>query len=349
MLEQLKKLRQHLLTGVSYAIPFIACGGILLAIAIPFGHMTSVGPDFSQSPGFKLIYDIGNASFSLMLSILAGYIAYSISGRPGLVPGFVGGYLSGQVRAGFLGAILVGLLAGYIVELIKKVPVSKYLRPIMPILVIPILSAAVVGIIMLKFLGGPIAHFMASATEMLRSMNTGNSVLLGMVLGAMIAFDMGGPVNKTAFFFGAAMISQGDFRIMGACAAAICTPPLGLGLATLTRPKLWNTEEREAGLAGIAMGLIGITEGAIPFAAADPIRVIPCIVIGSMVASVIAILGGVGDHAPHGGPIVLVLGAIDHGVPYIIAILAGTLATAFCVTVVKSLGQPKTSVGEEDA
>jgi len=332
MLDWLKKLRQHLLTGVSYAIPFIACGGILIAIAIAFA-MTPTGPDFSHSPKLKLIFDIGSASFSLMLSVLAGYISYSIAGKPGLVPGFIGGYLADQIKAGFLGAILVGLLAGYLVELIKKIPVSKYLRPIMPILVIPILSSTIIGIVMLKVLGIPIAHLMTSANAMLKTMSTGNSVLLAMVLGAMIAFDMGGPINKTAFFFGAAMIKEGDLRIMGACAAAICTPPLGLGLATLLRRKLWTEEEHEAGLAGLAMGMIGITEGAIPFAAADPVRVIPCIMFGSMVASVIAMLGGVGDNAPHGGPIVLPV--VEHRLAYVFAILAGTLVTAVCINVVK--------------
>ena len=344
MIQHIKKFRQHLLTGVSYAIPFIACGGIMIAAAIAFAPMTPTGPDFSHSPSLKLINDIGSASFSLMLSVLAGYISYSIAGRPGLVPGFIGGYLSGEVKAGFLGAILIGLLAGYVVELIKKIPVSKYLRPIMPILVIPILSSAVVGIVMLKLLGIPIAELMTAATSMLRSMSTGNSVLLAMLLGSMIAFDMGGPINKTAFFFGAAMIREGDYRIMGACAAAICTPPLGLGLATLIRRKLWNEEEREAGLAGLAMGMIGITEGAIPFAAADPFRVIPCIVVGSMVASTVAMLGGVGDHAPHGGPIVLPV--VDHRLAYVVAILAGTIVTAVCITVVKSFSTTKVAVAE---
>lgn len=341
MMEQLKKLRQHLLTGVSYAIPFIACGGIMIAFAIAFAPMTPTGPDFSHSPKLKLILDIGSASFSLMLSVLAGYIAYSIAGKPGLVPGFVGGYFSGEVKAGFLGALVAGLLAGYAVEVIKKIPVSKYLRPIMPILIIPILSSAFMGLVMLKVLGVPIASLMSSASAMLRDLSTGNSVLLALVLGGMIAFDMGGPVNKTAFFFGAAMIREGDFRIMGACAAAICTPPLGLGLATLLRRNHWNEEEREAGLAGLAMGLIGITEGAIPFAAADPIRVIPCIVIGSMAASVIAMLGAVGDHAPHGGPIVLPV--VDHRLAYVVAILAGTLVTALSITVVKSFAKKSMS------
>ena len=345
MLDQLRKLRQHLLTGVSYAIPFIACGGILIATATAFAPMTPKGPDFSHAPHLKLILDIGNAGFSLMLVVLAGYIAYSIANRPGLVAGFIGGYLSYQVKAGFLGAILAGLLAGYIVELIKKIPVSKYLRPIMPILIIPVLSSAAIGLIMLKVLGGPIAAFMSSATAMLQSMNTGNSILLGALLGAMIAFDMGGPVNKTSFFFGSGLIAEGNLRIMGACAAAICTPPLGLGLITLARRKLWTDEEREAGLAAIAMGMIGITEGAIPFAAADPIRVIPCIMIGSMVASVIAMLGQVGDNAPHGGPIVLPV--ISHRVIYVIAILAGTLVTALSVGVVKSFARQKSLAVEE--
>src|SRR5437899_2931350 len=196
MIEQIKKLRQHLLTGVSYAIPFIACGGIMIAAAIAFAPMTPTGPDFSHSPSLKLINDIGSASFSLMLSVLAGYISYSIAGRPGLVPGFIGGYLSGEVKAGFLGAILIGLLAGYVVELIKKIPVSKYLRPIMPILVIPVLSSSIVGVFMLKVLGVPIAHLMTAASSFLRTMSAGNSVVLALLLGGMIAFDMGGPRSE---------------------------------------------------------------------------------------------------------------------------------------------------------
>src|SRR5579859_2563088 len=342
MFDFLKKLRQHLLTGVSYAIPFIACGGILIATAIAFAPMTPAGPDFSQAPKLKLVLQIGTTSFLLMLPVLAGYISYSVAGKPGLVPGFVGGYLSGQVNAGFLGAILAGLLAGYVVQWIKKIPVSKHVRPVMPILIIPILSAGFIGIVMLKVIGLPIARLMTAANTALRGMSAGNAVILAMLLGAMIAFDMGGPVNKTAFFFGAAMIREGDYRIMGACAAAICTPPLGMGLATLLRKKLWSEEEREAGIAGLAMGLIGITEGAIPFAASDPVRVIPCIVVGSMVASVIAMLGGVGDHAPHGGPIVLPV--VDRRIAYVIAILAGTVVTAVLINIVKmwTRTEPKT-------
>jgi fructose PTS system EIIBC or EIIC component len=333
MLESLQKLRQHLLTGVSFAIPFIACGGILIACAIAFAPMTAAGPDFSNAPRLKLILDIGSASLTLMLPVLAGYISYSIAGKPGLLPGFLGGYLSGQVRAGFLGAMLAGLVAGYAVEALKKIPVSRYLRPIMPILVIPILSGALIGVLMIKVIGLPIALLMDHANGALMSMSTGNDVALALILGAMIAFDMGGPVNKTAFFFGAAMIREGNYQIMGACAAAICTPPLGMGLATLLRRKIWSEEEREAGLAAIAMGMIGITEGAIPFAAADPIRVIPSIVAGSAIAAAIAMAGHVGDHAPHGGPIVLLV--VDNKLTYVAAILVGTLVTATCIVLLK--------------
>ena len=347
-LDAVTGLRRHLLTGVSYAIPFIAAGGIMIAFAIAFAPMSPTGPDFSQSPVLKIVLDIGSAAFALMLPVLAGYISYSIAGKPGLVPGFIGGYFSAEVKAGFLGALLAGLLAGYVVQLLKRLPVPKHLRPIMPILVIPIVSAAIIGLLMLKVLGGPIAHFMSYATDVLRGMSAGNAVVLALLLGAMIAFDMGGPVNKTAFFFGAAMIREGDFRIMGACAAAICTPPLGMGLATLLRKRLWTSDEQEAGLAGLAMGMIGITEGAIPFAAADPVRVIPCIMLGSMLASVIAMLAGVGDHAPHGGPIVLPV--VDHRLSYCIAIVAGTLLTAIAINLLKSVSQKNPpSRSEENA
>jgi len=215
----------------------------------------------------------------------------------------------------------------------------------MPILVIPIVSGAIIGVLMLKILGGPIALLMQNASKFLETMSTGNSALLALVLGAMIAFDMGGPINKTAFFFGAAMISQGNYQIMGACAAAICTPPLGMGLATLLRKSLWSIEEREAGSAAIAMGLIGITEGAIPFAAADPVRVIPTIMIGSAVAAVIAMVSGVGDPAPHGGPIVLF--GVRNRTAYVLAIVTGTLLTAVLMNFLKARNKGTDSRSEE--
>jgi PTS system fructose-specific IIC component len=227
---------------------------------------------------------------------------------------------------------VIGFVAGHVVNAVKKIPVPKLLRPIMPIIVIPILSALPVGALMLA-LNVPMAQMMIALNNGLDHMQAGSQIVLAMVLGAMIAFDMGGPVNKTAFFFGVAMIQQNNFAIMGACAAAICTPPLGMGLATLLSRKRWTDEQRESGLAALGMGLIGITEGAIPFAAADPLRVIPTIMFGSMVAATVAMLGHVGDHAPHGGPIVLPV--VDHRLDYIAAILAGTAVTAVTINLIK--------------
>src|SRR5690606_22339224 len=197
------------------------------------------------------LHQLGTTAFLLMLPVLAGYIAHAIAGRPGLVPGFVGGWLAGDIGAGFLGALLAGLLAGHVAAWLKQLPIPAWGRPVMPILVLPICATGIVGATMLWVVGQPIAQLMTTATSVLADLNTGNRVVLGLILGAMIAVDMGGPINKTAFFFGAAMIQQGDPRIMGACAAAICTPPLGLGLATLVRRRWWTDEERDAGLASL--------------------------------------------------------------------------------------------------
>lgn len=327
------QLKKYLLSGVSYAIPFVACGGIMIALAIGFAPMTPSGPDFSHAPFLKLILDIGSAAFFFLVPVLAAYISFGIADRPGLVAGFVGGYIANQVGAGFLGGLVAGLLAGFVVLALKKIRLPAYLRPIMPILVIPVISSFVVGLIMYAVIGTPIREVMTFLSGWLASMGTGNSIVLGMILGAMIAFDMGGPVNKVAFFFGAAMIKEGNFAVMGACAAAICIPPIGLGLATVLGRGLWSEEEREAGYAGLAMGMIGITEGAIPFAAADPFRVIPAIMAGSMVGAVTAMLGGVGDHAPHGGPIVLPV--IDNKLMFAAAIVLGSLTVALIINSVR--------------
>jgi fructose PTS system EIIBC or EIIC component len=322
------------LTGVSHVVPFIACGGILIAMAIAFAPMTAAGPDFSSSPRLKIVLDVGTAAFTLALPVLAGYVAYGMASRPGLLPGMVGGYFASQVGAGFLGALVAGLVAGAVVVGLKKLPAHRLIRPVMPIIIIPLVSGLAVGLLMLEIIGPPTARAMQVLGTWLDGMSGGNSVLLAAILGAMIAFDMGGPVNKAAFFFGAAMIKEGNYEVMGACAAAIGTPPLGLGLATLVS-RHWSHDEREAGVAAIGMGCIGITEGAIPFAAADPLRVIPCIVAGSMVAAVVAMLGGVGDHAPHGGPIVLPV--VDNRLMYIVAIAAGTMVTAMAINLVRRI------------
>lgn len=326
MRDLLQNVKRYLLCGVSYVIPFVACGGILIALTIALVPMTPAGPDFSHAPLLKTVNDIGVAAFTLVVPVLAGFIAFGMVDRPGLVPGFVGGFVANAVGAGFLGGLVAGLLAGGAVMLIKKIPVHRLLRPIMPILVVPVLASVTVGLLMYGLLGAPIRDLMALLGHALRTLGAGNQLLLGLVLGAMVAFDMGGPVNKAAFFFGAAMIKEGNVAIMGACAAGICIPPLGLGLATLAAPRRWTGQERESGLAALAMGCIGITEGAIPFAAADPLRVIPVIVTGSAVGGALAMLGGVGDHAPHGG--LIVLPVVDHRLAYALAVAAGVLVVA---------------------
>ena len=353
MNQLIQKHKQYLLSGVSFAIPFIACGGILIALSIGIAQMTghvndkNVG-DPGQVPLLNFMFTVGVQSFNLLLPILAGYIAYAMAGKPGLVAGFIGGAFAAlpqqvgnlEAKAGFLGALLAGLVAGHVVNLIKKMPVHKFIRPIMPILIIPVLSSLAIGAFMF-LVNMPIAGIMVKMTAWLETMQGISSILLALILGAMIAFDMGGPINKTAFFFGASMIEQGNYAVMGAVAAAICTPPLGVGLATVLQKKLWSEEQRESGYAALGMGMIGITEGAIPFAAGEPIKVIPCIMLGSMTSAVIAMLGHVGDHAPHGGPIVLLV--VDNRLMYIVAIAAGTLVTALTINLVKKLTQTEGS------
>ncbi len=344
--EALQKHKQYLLTGVSHVIPFIACGGILIALSIAYAFKFNLvnahgGPDFTHAPWLiKNMSVIGGKAFDLFPAVLAGFIAFAMVGKPGLVPGFIGGFIAAvpqvvgekEAKAGFLGALIIGLVAGHVVMAIKKIPTPKLVRPIMPIIVIPILSALIVGFLML-LLNMPIARIMVGMGHFLEGLQGGSQVLLAMLLGAMIAFDMGGPVNKAAFFFGAALIDQGNYTVMGACAAAICTPPLGLGLATVINRNRWTEEQRESGLAALGMGMIGITEGAIPFAAGDPFRVIPSIMLGYMVSATVAMLGGVGDHAPHGGPIVLPV--VDNRVMFIIAIVAGAVVTALSINLLK--------------
>jgi fructose-specific phosphotransferase system IIC component len=355
MLTWLKNLRQHLLTGVSFAIPFIACGGILIALSLAFApkidgvpldqSLKTLDPEWLREILLTTLA-IGGAAFGLMLPMLGGYVAYSVAGKPGLVAGMIGGYFCGHLRvpwddksnevsAGFLGALVAGLIAGYFVHWMKQIPTHKYVKPIMPILIIPIVSSVVVAGAMLFLVGPPIADLMNSLAKSLERLNENpqNAVILAMILGGMIAFDMGGPVNKAAFFFASGLIAHGNVSMMGPVAAAICTPPLGMGLATVIGRTLWGEEQRESGYAALGMGMIGITEGAIPFAAADPLRVIPCIMLGSMTASTIAMLGRVGDHAPHGGPIVLPV--VDNKIMYIIAIIAGTIVTAAAVNALK--------------
>jgi len=334
---------RHLMNGVSFMVPFIVVGGLLIAIALTLGgEKTPGGLVISEGSFWKTIEQIGGASFTFMVPILAGYIAYSIADKPGLVPGMIGGYIAAtgsfygsESGAGFLGGIIAGFLAGYIALGIKKLKVPKAIQPIMPIIIIPVFTSLIVGLAFVFIIGAPVAQVFVSLTAWLAGMQGSSSILLALILGAMISFDMGGPVNKVAFLFGSAMIGEGNYEIMGPIAAAICIPPIGMGLATFIGKGKFQDSEREMGKASFTMGLFGITEGAIPFAAQDPLRVIPSIMAGSMMGAVIAMIGHVGDRVAHGGPIVAVLGAVDNVFMFFVAVIVGSIVTAVVVNVLK--------------
>ncbi|MDU6732329.1 MAG: fructose-specific PTS transporter subunit EIIC [Staphylococcus epidermidis] len=334
---------QHLMNGVSFMVPFIVVGGLLIAIALTLGgHTTPKGLVIPEDSFWKSIENIGSLSFKFMVPILAGYIAVSIADKPGLVPGMIGGAIAAdgslygsEAGAGFLGGIVAGFLAGYIAKWIKQIKVPKAMAPIMPIIIIPILSSLIVGLIFIFVIGAPISNIFGALTSWLKGMQGANIIILALIIGAMIAFDMGGPVNKVAFLFGSALIAEGNYTVMGMVAVAVCTPPIGLGLATFVRKHQFNKAEQEMGKASFTMGLFGITEGAIPFAAQDPLRIIPANMIGAMIASVIAAVGGVGDKVAHGGPIVAVLGGISNILWFFVAVVVGSLVTMFTVLLFK--------------
>ncbi|MEE4568084.1 PTS fructose transporter subunit IIABC [Paenibacillus polymyxa] len=334
---------RHLMNGVSYMVPFIVIGGLLIAIALTIGgEKTPGGLVIPDGSFWKTVQDIGSASFTFMIPILAGFIAMSIADRPGLAPGMVGGFIAAngsfygsEAGAGFIGGIIAGFLAGYVALGIRKMKVGRALQPIMPIIIIPVLSSLIVGLIFVFIIGSPVAQLFEALTGWLAGMQGTSSILLALILGAMISFDMGGPVNKVAFLFGSAMIGEGNYEIMGPIAVAICIPPIGMGLAAMINKRKFAPAEREAGKATFTMGLFGITEGAIPFAAQDPLRVIPSIMAGSMVGSAIAMLGNVGDKVAHGGPIVAILGAVDNVFMFFIAVIVGAAVSVILVSLLK--------------
>jgi fructose PTS system EIIBC or EIIC component len=348
---------KHLMNGVSYMIPFIVVGGLLIALALSIGgEKTPGGIVIPEDSIWFHVNAIGGAAFTFMVPILAGFIAASIVDRPGLVPGIIGGFIANngsfygsEAGAGFIGGIIAGFLAGYVTLAIKKIKVPKAVEPVMPIIFIPVLSSVIVGLLFIYVIGSPVAQIFEALTIWLAGMQGGSSIILAMILGAMIAVDMGGPFNKVAFMFGSAMIAEGNYEIMGPIAVAICIPPIGLGLATFINKRKFSATEKETGKASFTMGLFGITEGAIPFAAQDPLRVIPSIITGSVVGSVIAMIFNVGDRVAHGGPIVAVLGAVDNVLMFFVAAIFGSLVTAFMVIALKkNIGEkpPLANVGD---
>ncbi|MEU0179393.1 PTS fructose transporter subunit IIABC [Streptomyces massasporeus] len=350
-----------LMNGVSYMIPFVVVGGLLIAMSLSIGGHTdpSGGLVIPKDSFWMDVNNIGVIGFTLMVPILSGYIAYAIGDRPALVPGMIGGWIANtgelydsKAGAGFIGAIVTGFLAGYLVLWIKKVKVPKFAQPIMPIIVIPIVATTALGLFFIYVIGKPISWVFEHLTDWLSGMTGASAVVLGAILGLMIAFDMGGPVNKTAFLFGAGLIATGNQTVMGMCAAAIPVMPLGQGLATLIRKRLYTEQERETGFAALFMGCFGISEGAIPFAAARPAQVIPANMLGGAVAGAIAGVAGVEDAVPHGGPIVAVLGAVS-GVPmFFVAVVIGSVVTALVTVALLDLserGRRGEAVGEAGA
>lgn len=342
--EKQNPIYNHLMNGVSYMIPFVVVGGLLIALALALGGTpTASGLQIEEGSIWETILNVGVASFGFMVPILAGFIAMSIADRPGLAPGMIGGFIaangsfygSPEAGAGFLGGIAAGFIAGYIAKWVKTWKMPKVLVPIMPILIIPLVTSIAVAAIFIFIIGAPIAGIFSGLTTWLAGMEGTSKILLAVILGAMIAFDMGGPVNKVAFMFGASMVAEGNIGIMGPIAVAICIPPIGMGLATLFNKRKYEEPEQEGGKAALAMGMVGITEGAIPFAAKDPLRVIPSIMTGAIVGSVIAMLSGVGNSVPHGGPIVALFGAVSGVVMFFVAIIVGSIVTAFMVNALK--------------
>lgn len=282
-----------------------------------------------------MLLTIGGLAFSMLVPILAGFIAYAIADRPRIAPGLVGGLLAREIGAGFLGGLIAGLLAGWVVQQMKKIPVKGTLQRMLPILVYPVFGTAIVGLVMLLVVGEPVAAANRELSDWLNGLSGTNEILLGIIVGLMMAFDMGGPVNKVAYAFGIAALDAGNYQIMAAVMAAGITPPLGMALASVLRPKLYTEEEREAGEAAWVMGISFITEGAIPFAAADPFRVIPSLMVGSAVAGALSLTFDATLRAPHGG--IWVIGLIGNALPYLLAIAIGTVITAVLVNVLKSL------------
>lgn len=353
------KIRQWLMTGVSYMIPFVAAGGILIALgfmvaqfaggsdgvvevtSIPVTHLLN---DFNATNGMDwaaLLFQTGAVAFGFLVPVLSGFIAYAIADRPGLVPGFVGGAVSVAVGAGFLGGLVTGFMAGFLALWISRWKVPKGVRGVMPVVVIPLLSTFVVGLVMFLIIGQPIASLMNGLSSWLNGLSGSNLILLGALLGAMMGFDLGGPINKVAYTFAVTgLATEGlatdavQYRIMAAVMAAGMVAPLAMALATVVRKKLFTHAERENGKAAWLLGLSFISEGAIPFAAADPWRVIVSSLVGSSVTGALVMAVGSGQRAPHGG--IWVLPLISNPLGFLMAVAVGMVVTAVLVIALKS-------------
>ena len=325
---------RHLLTGVSYMLPMVVAGGLCIALSFAFG----IEAFKEQGTLAAALMQIGGGSaFALMVPVLAGFIAFSIADRPGLTPGLVGGMLAVSTGSGFIGGIIAGFLAGYVAKLISsKLKLPSSMEALKPILIIPLLSSLVVGLAMIYLIGTPVSKILEGLTHWLQTMGTANAVLLGAILGGMMCTDMGGPVNKAAYAFGVGLLSTQTYAPMAAIMAAGMVPPLALGLATFIARKKFDKAEQEGGKAAVVLGMCFITEGAIPFAARDPMRVLPCCIVGGAITGALSMAVGAKLMAPHGGLFVLLIpGAITPVVGYLLSIIAGTVVAGVAYAFLK--------------
>ncbi|MCG7286285.1 fructose-specific PTS transporter subunit EIIC [Cellulomonas sp. ACRRI] len=367
------RIRQWLMTGVSYMIPFVAAGGILIALgfmvaqaawpgnegpvavtAVPVEDLITSFSITSGQDWAVLLYQTGAAAFGFLVAVLSGFIAYAIADRPGLVPGFVGGAISVVIGAGFLGGLVTGFVGGFLALWISRWRVPKGVRGVMPVVVTPLLSSLITGFLMFVVIGRPIADVMDGLTNWLNGLSGSNLVLMGALLGAMMGFDLGGPINKVAYTFAVTGLATegltGDavqYRIMAAVMAAGMVAPLAMALATTVRKRLFTHAERENGKAAWLLGLSFISEGAIPFAAADPWRVIVSSVVGSSVTGALTMAVGSGLRAPHGG--IWVLPLISNPLGFLLAVAVGTVVTAGVVVVLKGLRPSPLVQAEQEA
>jgi len=325
---------KHLLTGVSFMLPMVVAGGLMIALSFVFGITAFKEPGTLAA---ALMQIGGETAFKLMVPLLAGYIAYSIADRPGLAPGMIGGLLASTLGAGFIGGIVAGFLAGYAAKALSQyVRLPQSLEALKPILIIPLFASLFTGLVMIYVVGKPVAGMLSALTQFLDSMGTTNAILLGVVLGAMMCVDLGGPINKAAYAFSVGLLASQSYAPMAAAMAAGMVPPIGLGIATFIARRKFAQSEREAGKAAFVLGLCFISEGAIPFAAKDPLRVIPASIAGGALTGALSMYFGCKLMAPHGGLFVMLIpNAINHALLYLLAIVAGSLVTAVVYAVVK--------------
>ncbi|HBC02375.1 MAG TPA: PTS fructose transporter subunit IIBC [Pseudomonas sp.] len=335
---------KHLLTGVSYMLPMVVAGGLLIALSFVFG-IEAFKEEGTLAAALMKIG--GETAFQLMVPLLAGYIAYSIADRPGLAPGMIGGLLAGTLGAGFIGGIIAGFVAGYAAKAVSRwIPLPASIESLKPILIIPLLASLVTGLVMIYVVGTPVAKMLAGLTEFLDTMGTSNAILLGLLLGTMMCVDLGGPVNKAAYAFSVGLLASQSYAPMAATMAAGMVPPIGMGIATLIARRKFAQTEREAGKAALVLGCCFISEGAIPFAAKDPLRVIPASIAGGALTGALSMAFGAKLLAPHGGLFVLLIpNAINHALLYLAAILAGSLVTGVIYAVLKRPETQPLSVG----